>query len=497
MSHPFLTPSGGLFRYLIAFAGLATVFWAAPASAQRPVGIDVSYWQGSLTQSNWNSVYSSGRRFAFVRATHWTATGETYAHGDPDPYFVNNMNRATTAGLYTGAYNFARPTRRSPSTDASYFLTYASPYMASGYLRPMLDLEEGGGSTPVGAANLTDWANAWLDYVESQTGVEGLVYCNSNYANNYLNWRLNHRTLVIANYSCSSNPQTANPPAGTGIFPTWFFWQYCSTGSVPGIAGNCDLDVFNGTLSQMQGHVIGAVAQPSISSIQATNIGNTSATITWYTNPTATTRVRYGTTSSYGSQSAYDGTYVNNHSVILSGLQANTTYHYQVVSASRAGSTVSTDQTFTTTGGGGGGTDVVVDNTDAACTVTGTWTVGTSSTHIGSNYIWCNGVTGTSEGSATKKIRWTPNLVSAYYDIYVYYAAGSNRSAYTYWKITNAGTTITLRVNEQNPGNAYTLIASNVPFNAGTGGYVELMNNTGDTAVVQGDAVKFAYKSMR
>lgn len=491
-----LTRSGTCFVALLALAVLATTLGAPPAFAQRPVGIDVSYWQGSLTQANWNSVYSSGRRFAMVRATHWTASGETYAHGDPDPYFVNNMNRAAAAGLYAGAYNFARPSQWSPTTDADYFLTYAEPYIASGYLRPMLDLEEAGGTTPVGAANLTDWANAWLDYVEQQTGVEAIVYCNSNYATNYLNWRLNHRTLWIANYSCTANPQTANPPAGTGVFPTWFFWQYCSTGSVPGISGNCDLDVFNGTLSQLQGHLVWAVAQPAISNLQASSITNNSATITWTTSPTSTTRVRYGLTSSYGTQSAYAGTYVTNHSVALTGLQSNTTYHYQAVSTDRAGSTLSADQTFTTTGGGGG-TDVVVDNTDSGCTLTGSWTTGTSSTHIGTNYIWVNGVTGTSEASATRKVRWTPNLAYAYYDVYAYYAAGSNRSTYTYWKITNAGSPVIVRLNEQLPGNAYTLVASNVPFNAGTGGYVELMNNTGDTAVVQGDAVKFVYKSSR
>ena len=62
--------------------------------------------------------------------------------------------------------------------------------------------------------------------------------------------------------------------------------------------------------------------------------------------------------------------------------------------------------------------------------------------------------------------------------------------------MTNAAAPLTLRVNQETPGNAWTLLASDVLFNAGSGGYVELMNNTGDTEVVQGDAVKFVFKSL-
>ena len=32
---------------------------------------------------------------------------------------------------------------------------------------------------------------------------------------------------------------------------SWEFWQYSSTGSVPGISGNVDLDVFDGTLLEL------------------------------------------------------------------------------------------------------------------------------------------------------------------------------------------------------------------------------------------------------
>ena len=38
----------------------------------------------------------------------------------------------------------------------------------------------------VGASSLTEWANAWMDYVQAQTGISPIIYVNSNYARNYL-----------------------------------------------------------------------------------------------------------------------------------------------------------------------------------------------------------------------------------------------------------------------------------------------------------------------
>ena len=477
--------SGRLLGRAVALAGLLAMGGAA--FGQRPLGIDVSYWDGNLTQANWNSISGSGKAFAFIRATHWTAAGESYAYGDPDPYLASNMLYARNAGLLVGAYDFARPTQLSPTADADFFLQYAGPYISAGYLRPVVDIEEGGGTVPVGAADLSAWTNAWIDYVQQQTGVEAMIYCNTDYARSYLNSSLTSRTLWIANWSCKAKVQTADPPNGTGVWPTWRFWQYCASGTVPGMSGKADLDVFNGTLAELQTYAISGPL--AISNVQVSNVSGSAATITWLTSAAATSQVNYGLTSSYGSQSALDSTLVTSHSVNLTGLQPSTTYHFQALSTTGSESAQSADGTFTTTTGGVVA-DVIVDNTDAGCTLTGSWTVAKTSTHVGRNYIYATGVTGTSEASATSKARWTPSIATAgYYDVYAFYAPGSNRSTNTYWKITNAGPVVTTRLNEQVNGNDYTLVASNVPFDAGSAGFVELMNNTGDTAIVQGDAV--------
>jgi hypothetical protein len=62
---------------------------------------------------------------------------------------------------------------------------------------------------------------------------------------------------------------TATPPSvpslsANGVWNEWTFWQYSDSGSVPGIAGAVDLDVYRGTRERFyQNFVVGAVPEPS------------------------------------------------------------------------------------------------------------------------------------------------------------------------------------------------------------------------------------------
>ena len=88
---------------------------------------------------------------------------------------------------------------------------------------------------------------------------------------------------------------------------------------------------------------------PVISNVAASNITTSAATITWTTNETSDTQVEYGLTTSYGSSSTLNTSLVTSHTVSLSSLQANTTYHYRVKSKDAAGNlAVSEDATFVT-----------------------------------------------------------------------------------------------------------------------------------------------------
>src|SRR5205814_4211568 len=108
-------------------ASVALSCAAFPAMAQqlRLLGIDVSTYQGDITPTNWGTLKSTDSRdFVFIRSSRGGTTGEDHRQGGypsgnntftnlsrryDDPYFVQNITRATTAGLFAGSYHFARP----------------------------------------------------------------------------------------------------------------------------------------------------------------------------------------------------------------------------------------------------------------------------------------------------------------------------------------------------------------------------------------------------
>ncbi|MEN9341955.1 MAG: hypothetical protein RIQ54_211, partial [Candidatus Parcubacteria bacterium] len=88
---------------------------------------------------------------------------------------------------------------------------------------------------------------------------------------------------------------------------------------------------------------------PVISNIQVIDITTDTATVTWNTNEAANSQVEYGLTSAYGSVTAIDTATTTTHSVMISGLLPNQTYHYRVYSTDDAGNqSVSADNTFST-----------------------------------------------------------------------------------------------------------------------------------------------------
>jgi hypothetical protein len=76
---------------------------------------------------------------------------------------------------------------------------------------------------------------------------------------------------------------------------------------------------------------------PVISGLGAGNITPTGATISWSTDVPADSQVEYGPTTAYGSTTPLDPATTTTHSQPLSGLTANTTYHYRVKSRGQNG----------------------------------------------------------------------------------------------------------------------------------------------------------------
>jgi GH25 family lysozyme M1 (1,4-beta-N-acetylmuramidase) len=262
---------------------LACIVLGDRVLSQTILGTDVYSGQGTIT---WSSVASSANgSFSFIKATK----GTCYTDGD---FYTNIANGHGTADK-VGAYHFALPEDNTATAEAQYFLSTASAYIGTGYLPPVLDLEDPAGTCIVNteglttyftSAELTAWVVAWCSYVQQHDGgVAPIVYTNGSIAS-YLGSGVTAYGLWMADPDGNSG----TPPATTGIWSTWLFKQYSWTGTVSGISGSVDLDVFNGNttaFNNLTGSTCTAVTMGTQPQNQTVCAGNT-ATFTLSPNGT-------------------------------------------------------------------------------------------------------------------------------------------------------------------------------------------------------------------
>jgi GH25 family lysozyme M1 (1,4-beta-N-acetylmuramidase) len=321
-------------------AKLAVFFYlltSAVLFAQKPLGVDVSNHQ---TTVNWTSIKNSGVSFAWCKATE----GTTFT----DAYFASNESGAKAAGVLIGAYHFARPGNNTPTNEAAFFWSVAQNYIANGgpYMMPVLDYEDFTGH--LGATSTADWANQWCNIVSNYARLKGvtikpIIYvsaCNSaNFDSTVSKW-----TPWIANYNGQS-AQTGTPWSvcasgnwwGSG---NWTFWQYSSSGSVPGVSGNCDVDVFNGTAATLQNYVIGGSS--IITSQPSSRFADRGSSLTMRVGLTSTTGATY--------QWRFNGTAINGgtkSTLTLTNIQSTNAGSYSVVIGGTPGTATSSNAVLT------------------------------------------------------------------------------------------------------------------------------------------------------
>lgn len=198
--------------------------------ADYPVqGIDASHFQGTI---EWSEVAASGKHLAIVKATEGL--------DDPDTEFAANWQALATQDMVRGAYHFFIA-HDDGKAQAEFFLSTVS--LKAGDLLPVLDAESMGDAT---AEQTVAGIQQWLDTVEAAVGRKPIIYTDPNF------WNTLNAGSQFSDYPLWLAEYSEVPPVVPNGWETWQLWQYSSDGSVNGVQGTVDLDVYRGSLDELK-----------------------------------------------------------------------------------------------------------------------------------------------------------------------------------------------------------------------------------------------------
>ena len=193
------------------------------------LGIDVSQWNGNI---DWNKARDAGVDYAIIRCG-W---GDDYTFQD-DTKFLQNVAGARAAGVPIGVYiySYAYSTSQASSEAA-----HTIRLLKAAGLKPSdvpygvyYDLEESSVGSVANRGLLASMSRTYCSSIKA-AGYRPGVYSSLWWWNNYLtdpvfnNWS---RWVAQWNTSCT-------------YLGTYDMWQCSSVGSVPGISGSVDMDVY-------------------------------------------------------------------------------------------------------------------------------------------------------------------------------------------------------------------------------------------------------------
>jgi len=198
-------------------------------------GIDLSSWNDV---TDWDAVAAAGIQFTFLRVS----SGASY----PDTKFATHWEAAKAHGIVRGGYQFF-----SPGDDAheqAAVMIAAMSSLGPGDLPPVLDVEITDGQS---ASTVAQQIRLWVTEVQTALSVTPIVYTGAAFWQSGLanDSSFTDLPLWVAHWgvACPSLPQPWN---------NWVFWQHSSTGSVPGIDGEVDLNKFNGDPAALAAFVL-------------------------------------------------------------------------------------------------------------------------------------------------------------------------------------------------------------------------------------------------
>ena len=198
----------------------------------KSYGIDVSHYQGEI---DWNAVKKSGVTFAILKIGEYWSNSKRVVF---DQFFEKNYQACKRLGIAVGGYFYSyafNGDEANAEADVCLSLIKNKKFE----LPIFLDVEDKIIKNAVanGKASVDTITNAAVTFCQrmASAGHQGGVYASRDFFYNYFNIPLIEKFAIwLAHY-------TTNQTNYTGKYD---FWQYTSTGSVPGINGNVDLNWF-------------------------------------------------------------------------------------------------------------------------------------------------------------------------------------------------------------------------------------------------------------
>lgn len=191
-------------------------------------GIDVSHYQGDI---DWEVLRNKGTidncpiRFVMIKATEGTT--------NIDDKFEHNFYQAREYGFTRGAYHFYS-THSSAADQAHFFIQNVK--LEKGDLPPVLDVENK--PRRQSSEEFKQSVLQWLTIVEKHYGVKPILYTYYKFKMENLN------DTVFAPYPYWIAHYYVDSVEYQG---QWKFWQHTDAGSLPGIKGPVDFNIYNGS----------------------------------------------------------------------------------------------------------------------------------------------------------------------------------------------------------------------------------------------------------
>jgi lysozyme len=219
-------------RYLAENLSSVTSFGVKAPAGYEIYGIDVSHHQGRIDWKRVKAMKSDGDSISFV----FIKASEGRRHHDRK--FDSNWRHVSRLKLIKGAYHYYVPHVNS-NLQANNFISKVN--LSPGDLPPVLDIED---ESIYGSDNLMTGLLNWLKIIEAHYKVKPIIYTSASFFQRHLNKpAFKQYPIWVAHYH-QNRPRVKHE--------RWSFWQYSDRGEVDGIREKVDLNVYQGSMEDLE-----------------------------------------------------------------------------------------------------------------------------------------------------------------------------------------------------------------------------------------------------